>query len=182
MNADELKVTLNPNVTVHVTVDANEEHALDANPSGGVSGPGIENNGVYGCAADRLQQTINQALDTYRAELREELQGPAPRAALWIDPARCSGQVCLSGTRLYTSHTAHCLAYGDIAEYRASYSLDDVSDRDIIVAAAWWALREKADNKWERAIKAAWKEWAKQTWQDAWHRDRELTPPPRVPQ
>ncbi len=99
-------------------------------------------------------------------------------AALWLDPSRCAGRVCLNGTRLYTEHTAHMLSFDTVEQYRSDYGLEGISDRDIYVAAAWWVLYEPARTKQDRALKKAWHQWATGVWEACWHHEYVPEPPP----
>ena len=105
-------------------------------------------------------------------------------AAIWIDPGRVSGRPCLMGTRLYLEHPAHHLAHPDytLGMYRDDYDLneDDLSDRDILAAVAWWVLNDRSRTKFDRQIRKEWRKWAEITWDACWHTDHVPSPPPAL--
>lgn len=123
----------------------------------------------------------NTEIDRKREEepVSKDLDKINTSAALWIDPARRVGKVCIYGHRIDTAHTAmHFMAGTTIDGYRHDYALYDVPDRTIIVAIAWWVLREKATCREDRRAKKAWREWAERTWELAWSTSSQLELPP----
>ena len=105
-------------------------------------------------------------------------------AAIWIDPARLSGEPCLHGHRLTVEHVATGIAAeGCVDAYMDAYDLAPSERRNVLCAAAWWVLNTKRGPRWQRELRAAWRDWAAQTWDAAWHTTDPrgvLTDPPEV--
>jgi len=109
----------------------------------------------------------------------------AADAAIWIDPARCSGAPCIYGTRLTIETVAGYVESEGVDTFMHDYEI--TSRRDVLVACAWWTLYwpVKGDRR-ERETRKRWSEWAANAWGVLWNNTPKSTdavpdPPSREP-
>lgn len=81
-----------------------------------------------------------------------------PSGALWVDPARQSGRVCITGTRISTTAVASCVWAGD--DPVESY---EITLREAVVAC-WWEATHG-----DRRYRQRWGKWADVVFDDLWH-------------
>ncbi len=94
-------------------------------------------------------------------------------AALWVDPARTDGKVCLTGTRLSAWTVAHRVQHhGSITTTLQHSDLDDTYRRAVLVACWWTATRHP------HVEPHPWLHWARDAPQALWHATGPLPPPP----
>lgn len=91
-------------------------------------------------------------------------------AALWIDPARKSGRVCIYGTRIEAEMVAEYVWQGLMGELEDGYG---VNDRQAL-CACWWYV----DRYPTRKISKAWAEWADSAFRILWTGKALPEPPP----
>lgn len=90
----------------------------------------------------------------------------APEAALWIDPARRFGKVCVHGTRVSALAVAESVWVGEdpVTDY-------GITERQALVACWWVAIHES--RRWRKR----WGAWAGDAFPLLWSGD-ELPPWP----
>lgn len=90
-------------------------------------------------------------------------------AALWIDPGRQFGHVCVYGTRVAATTVAESVWLGEdpVADYR-------ITHRQALVAC-WW-VATNTTRTWSKR----WGQWAHEAFGGLWQVDGRLPPyPPR---
>lgn len=91
-------------------------------------------------------------------------------AAIWIDPARRSGEACISGTRIPVESVA-AVVFGSSVD-QAMYQWPQI-ERWHVVAACWYAAKHSRRYR-------SWKPWAKQWEGEMWSRNYEAVPDPLI--
>ena len=127
---------------------------------------------------DEACTLLYMAASALRAASDEGLPDGPLGAALWIDPARYHGEVCVHGTRVPAEMVGSlCITHGD-DEVRSSWG-DLMTDRQILVAC-WWTVT----HEWVRAgdQRTRLGKWATKAADRLWHHDEPLPDfPPLIP-
>ena len=104
---------------------------------------------------------LRNILDRLAAlEAKAEPPDPMPitSAAMWIDPGRMGGDICLSGTRITIDTIARQVEAEGIDQFLYSYDLDASRRRDVLVCCAYFVINDYPDD-----IPHGWTEWAART-------------------
>lgn len=124
--------------------------------------------------------TVGERARTWlRARLVDLLAEPQPArssrpgAALWVDPWRMIGKVCVTGTRLPASTIADLAASHGLGEVFACWP--DLQRREVLVAC-WWEATEHPDR-----YPTAWRAWARSAFDQLAHDGGDCPDPPTAP-
>lgn len=89
----------------------------------------------------------------------------AHEAAIWVDPGRCGGSPCITGTRITTAAAAGMVLSLGVAE---ALNCWPHLDEDDLKAACWFEARHGRRSK----LRKAFKEWAEThdeaLWRNQW--------------